>query len=90
MNSRTVGWNQFSRGIPPDTALLARCAAAPSAPASAPAAGSGARQNYTVQSGDTLSAIADHFATTVEAIEQSNGITNPDLLSVGQQLLIPA
>jgi LysM repeat protein len=51
-----------------------------------PAPGGGA---YTVQSGDTLASIARRFNTTFTAIAQANGITNPNLIFVGQQLTIP-
>lgn len=44
---------------------------------------------YTVQSGDTLFLIARRFGTTVERIAQANNITNPDVISVGQVLIIP-
>jgi LysM repeat protein len=43
---------------------------------------------YIVQRGDTLSAIAWRFGTTVWAITQANGIWNPNLIYVGQRLLI--
>lgn len=45
---------------------------------------------YTVQSGDTLFAIARRFNTTVQAIIEANNLTNPDRLSVGQELVIPS
>ena len=44
---------------------------------------------YTVKPGDTLSAIAKQFKTTVEALVASNGIKNPDIIRVGQVLTIP-
>lgn len=44
---------------------------------------------YTVRPGDTLSGIAQRHGTTVQAIAQANGITNPDRIQVGQQLRIP-
>ena len=44
---------------------------------------------YAVQSGDTLSALADEWGTTVDAIAAANGITNPNLLYIGQELRIP-
>ena len=44
---------------------------------------------YTVQSGDTLSSIAEIFGTSVEAIAQANGIPNPDLIFAGQTLCVP-
>ena len=47
-------------------------------------AGSGG--TYVVQSGDTLSGIAAELGTTVEDLAAANGITDPNLLSVGQTL----
>jgi putative chitinase len=44
---------------------------------------------YIVQRGDTLSAIAWRFGTTVWAVAQANGIWNPHLIYVGQRLYIP-
>ncbi|MCA9969572.1 MAG: LysM peptidoglycan-binding domain-containing protein, partial [Anaerolineales bacterium] len=44
---------------------------------------------YTVQSGDTLSALARRFGTTVQAIVAANNISNPNLIHVGQVLEIP-
>ena len=39
--------------------------------------------------GDSLSAIAERFGTTVAAIVDLNNLTNPNSLSVGQVLRIP-
>jgi LysM repeat protein len=44
---------------------------------------------YQVSRGDTLAAIASRFNTTVAAIVQLNGITNPNRIFVGQRLLVP-
>ncbi|HLX34459.1 MAG TPA: LysM peptidoglycan-binding domain-containing protein [Candidatus Limnocylindrales bacterium] len=44
---------------------------------------------YTVKSGDTLASIAIQFHTTISAIEQLNGITDPRHLHIGQKLKIP-
>lgn len=44
---------------------------------------------YTVQAGDILLRIAAKYQVTVEAIMTANNITNPRLLQIGQQLLIP-
>jgi LysM repeat protein len=49
---------------------------------------SGTRR-YTVKSGDTLSAIAARFGTTVAAISAANNITDPRLIRPGQVLIIP-
>lgn len=44
---------------------------------------------YTVVRGDTLSAIAKRYGTTVQAIAEANGIDKPNLIRVGQKLKIP-
>ena len=52
----------------------------------------GDEQPYTVQSGDNLSKIAKRFygaANKYTSIAQANGIANPDLIRVGQQLNLP-
>ena len=46
-------------------------------------------REYTVQDGDTLSAIAARFGTTVDDITALNNITDPNALQIGQTLLIP-
>lgn len=43
---------------------------------------------YTVQKGDTLTAIAKKYGTTVAAIVAENNIKNPNLIRVGQKLRI--
>lgn len=45
---------------------------------------------YRVQSGDTLSALAWRYGTSVGAIATANHIANPDLIYAGQTLEIPA
>ena len=44
---------------------------------------------YVVQPGDSLSAIAAQYKTTVAAIAQANGISNVNLIYAGQRLTIP-
>ncbi|WP_026824607.1 LysM peptidoglycan-binding domain-containing protein [Exiguobacterium marinum] len=44
---------------------------------------------YTVKSGDTLYKIATMYNTTVAKIAAANNITNINLISVGQMLIIP-
>jgi GH25 family lysozyme M1 (1,4-beta-N-acetylmuramidase) len=44
---------------------------------------------YTVKAGDTLSAIAIKFNTTVKAIADLNHIADPNMIFVGQVLTIP-
>ncbi|MCX6970070.1 MAG: LysM peptidoglycan-binding domain-containing protein [Verrucomicrobia bacterium] len=66
--------------------------AALSAPAKAPAKSQpeSASATYTVVAGDTLTRIATGHKTTVEAIEQANGIGSNSALRIGQVLKIPA
>jgi GH25 family lysozyme M1 (1,4-beta-N-acetylmuramidase) len=45
--------------------------------------------SYTVKAGDTLSAIAIRFSSTVKAIADFNHIPDPNRISIGQVLLIP-
>jgi len=45
--------------------------------------------NYKIQSGDTLSALAGRFGTSVDALAKANGIKNPDLIIAGANLQIP-
>jgi LysM repeat protein len=44
---------------------------------------------YTIQSGDSLLAIAGQFGVSVEALQDANGITNPGALQIGQELIVP-
>jgi len=46
-------------------------------------------QNYTIRSGDTLSALARRFHTSVSALAKANGIANPDKIYAGKTLRIP-
>ncbi|MDQ7034646.1 MAG: LysM peptidoglycan-binding domain-containing protein [Anaerolineae bacterium] len=52
---------------------------------SPPATGS----TYTIQRGDTLASIARQFNTTFGAIAAANGLSNVNLIFVGQELIIP-
>ena len=54
-----------------------------SAPIQAPAT-----STYTVRSGDTLSSIASKFGTSYQALASLNGISNPNLIYVGQVLRV--
>lgn len=45
---------------------------------------------YVVESGDTLSAIADKFGVTVDELVELNDIDNPNVISVGQVLILDA
>jgi LysM repeat protein len=69
-----VGQTLIVSGIP--------TAAAPSAPASTTIPST----TYTVVARDTLSSIAARFGTTTRNLMALNGITNANLLKVGQVL----
>lgn len=60
----------------------------PAPPPETPAA-----QTYTVAPGDTLSKIAKHFygdANEYRKIADANGIDDPNMIQIGQELTIPA
>ncbi len=44
---------------------------------------------HTVERGETLATIAGRYGVTVEEIAAANDISNPNLISVGQELFIP-
>ena len=58
-------------------------------PAPGDGTGSPAEVEYAIAAGDTLSSVAVGFQTSVSAIMQRNGIANPDMVRVGQKLVIP-
>lgn len=45
--------------------------------------------SYTVQVGDTLSAIAKKYNTTLEELAKHNSLSNPNLIRVGEDIEIP-
>lgn len=47
-----------------------------------------AQQTYTVKKGDTLTAIAKMYNTTVNELKKTNNITNANLIKVGQVLKV--
>jgi len=44
---------------------------------------------YTVRVGDTLNSIARRFGTSASTLATTNGLTNPNLIFVGQSLSVP-
>lgn len=79
--------------IPSGAGAAGQGAAATSGGAAAGGATSGetrsATSTYTVQAGDTLGKIAQRFGTTVAELQRLNNITNPDVLTLGQKLVVP-
>ena len=45
---------------------------------------------HAIARGETLLAIANKYRVSVAAIQDANGITDPRLLQVGQQIFVPA
>jgi lysozyme len=44
---------------------------------------------YTIKSGDNLSKIASQYNTTIDEILRLNSISNPNVIIVGQKLVLP-
>ena len=90
-------WDQTHPLLPLPPAVVAQVTPTPLAPALSPTVRAPAVSQtaaptptvYVVQPGDTLGTIAQRFGVTVDVIMAANGITNPNLLSAGQSLVIP-
>jgi LysM repeat protein len=75
-------------GTPNPSSLASAGPSASVEPTSTPAP---TQQIYIVQSGDTLSGIAQRFGTTLEALRAANPqITNVDEIKIGDEIIIPA
>ena len=61
----------------------------PTQPPPQPTTEPAAPLEHVVEPGETLSTIAEAFGVTVEAIVAANEIENPDLIAVGERLIIP-
>ncbi len=46
-------------------------------------------EHYTVRAGDSLAVIARRYGVDVNSVVEANGISNPNLLSIGISLVIP-
>ncbi len=76
----------------PAVATLPPAAAAPPAapqPATASPSAPSPSTTYTVESGDTLGAIAKKLGVSLNALQQANPDVNPSKLKVGQKLNVP-
>ena len=81
----------FIRAGQPLTIPVAGTSTPPAtAPAPAPAAAPVATATYTVAAGDTVSAIATRYGTTVAAVVAANGLDSRAFIRIGQSLTIPA
>ena len=75
---------------PAPTSSPAPSPAPTSSPAPSPAPEASQVQEYRVQSGDSLNAIAARFGVLLAALQEFNNISNPNLIRVGQLIRIPA
>ncbi len=82
----TVAELKQLNGLKNDTILVGQKLLVPSAADSTPQSTTA----YIVEPGDTIYRIALQFGTTARALQDLNGIPNPNLISVGQALAIPA
>jgi LysM repeat protein len=55
-----------------------------------PDSGAGGSTTYEVQAGDTLGEIAEVVGVSTAELQATNGISNPDLIFVGQVLSVPS
>ena len=62
--------------------------AAPPVKSSAPTTSTGST-SYTIKSGDTVTSIAKHFGTSVQAILTANHLTATSIIYAGRKLVIP-
>ena len=74
---------------PESTSTAAPTETVAGATTTGPTATTAADTTYTVVAGDTLNAIAERFGTTVEAIAEANDIPDPNVIEIGQILVIP-
>ena len=84
-NALTVGQKLKIPGVAPSTG-----AGATTSGSTGTTSPGGATGSYIVQSGDTLGKIAVRYGTTVAELLRLNGLTNPDVIAVGQKLIMPA
>jgi nucleoid-associated protein YgaU len=90
-DAKNAVWNAIKAVDPTYSDLNCDLGIDSSIPAPAPKAA--ASQKYTVAAGDTLSKISLKFygsANHYDKIAEANGIDNPNLIRVGQELEIPA
>ena len=75
-----------STGLPTLTPTLPLPTATPTADVPTPTP---TPTTYVIRPGDSLSVIADRFGVPVEALAEANGIVDPNVIEVGQVLVIP-
>ncbi|MDP2136444.1 MAG: LysM peptidoglycan-binding domain-containing protein [Candidatus Didemnitutus sp.] len=76
-------------GLPQDLSTSAATAARVTESKPAPAARNADAMRHTIQSGESLGAIARKYQVTVGELAAANNITDPAKIRAGQQLIIP-
>ncbi len=82
---RVPGCTATAANVTPAIGVTPGSTAVPGTSGAVPASG----QTYMVIDGDTLYSIANRFGVRVIALAQANGITNLNLIYIGQNLTIP-
>jgi LysM repeat protein len=78
----TEATDVLSQSAAEETSLAPTATPVPAAPTQPPTA-------YIVRPGDTLISIAEQFGVNPEDLMRVNGLDNPDLLLLGQELMLP-
>jgi N-acetylmuramoyl-L-alanine amidase len=87
--SATLAPTSVASAEPPPATSRPTAPPTPPPATAPPTTAPGATRQYTVRDGDTLYNIANYFGTTIEEIQDLNGISDPRLIRVGQVLLLP-
>ena len=86
-------WNRAHDSAPPPpmptTPVTEEAATTPRVPAAASPTPPAPLVEYTVQAGDTMGAIAQAYGISIGDLMAANGLTDPNMLHVGQTLVIP-
>ena len=86
-------WNRVQESaaptLMPTSPVIEEAASTPHAPAAVSPTAPSAPLLYTVQAGDALGVIAQAYGVSIEDLMAANGITDPNMLYVGQTLVIP-
>jgi LysM repeat protein len=87
-------WERRQGSVPPSATSSPETPAAadtPSVPTGPPTSSPSPTQStqYTVQAGDTLGGIAQAYDVSIQDLMAVNGIDDPNLLQIGQTLVIP-
>lgn len=89
LSQATAGPAATTPNAPAAPASDSAAATTPNAPGSVQFSSHALDPNYTVASGDNLVTIAQQFNTTADRISALNKLSDPRVLHVGQQLVIP-